>query len=146
MRESIAAIALITRQQDGQTLWLARWNQKWRGFYFVGGHRHDDESFRECLVRELQEKLTVDAEKDCLIGVNPKAHLDYIAWSQAAQAETHYTMELFDVQLRDNVLSQVAADSNNRWLAETEIRQGHCDSGEAVSPTMLLLLEKANLI
>lgn len=59
MRLSEAAVALIRREHDGPTLWLAQWNQNWRTYTFVGGHRWPEETFRECLVRELGEELGV---------------------------------------------------------------------------------------
>ena len=57
MRLSEAAVALIRREQDGRTFWLARWNRNWRAYHLVGGHRRPGESFRDCLVREIAEEL-----------------------------------------------------------------------------------------
>ena len=57
MRQSIAAFAVIRRDERGQTLWLAQWNPKWGAYHFVGGHKRPEETFRECLVREIGEEL-----------------------------------------------------------------------------------------
>jgi 8-oxo-dGTP pyrophosphatase MutT (NUDIX family) len=147
MRQSVAAIAIIRRQSDAETLWLAQWNDRWQRFHFVGGHRHDDESFRQCVVREVAEELEIAEGTGFLVGERPLAHLDYTAWSAGAGEETHYMMELFDVQLvGDAVRQQVDADPQNRWLTVEEIRSGRAADGNPVSDTMALLLDKAHLV
>ena len=41
---SEAAVALIRRKQDGQTVWLAQWNDKWQAYHFVSGQKRLDET------------------------------------------------------------------------------------------------------
>jgi 8-oxo-dGTP pyrophosphatase MutT (NUDIX family) len=143
MRRSEAAVALIRRGRDGRTLWLARWNPRWRAYHLVAGHRHPGETFRDCLVREILEELGLREGADYAVAVGPPRRLEYTAWSDSARAETRYTMELFDVELADEQARQrVDADSRNRWLSEDEIRSRRCLDGEAVSATMGLLLSK----
>ena len=147
MRESTAAIALIRRQHEGQTLWLAQWNRNWQRYHFVGGHKHPDESFRQCVIREVCEELNIVEGEDFLVADQPLAHLDYTAWSTGARQETHYVMELFDVQIvGDSAWHKVASNDRNRWLTETEIREQRCPDGQAVSETMSRLLVQAKLI
>src|SRR5439155_11076042 len=57
MRQSTAAVALIRRQQRGQTVWLAQWNPGWQRYHFVAGHKRPNETFRECAEREIGEEL-----------------------------------------------------------------------------------------
>jgi 8-oxo-dGTP pyrophosphatase MutT (NUDIX family) len=147
MRESVAAIAIIRRQQEGRTLYLAQWNPGWQRFHFVGGHRQADESFRQCVAREVGEELGIAPESEFLVGEQPLAHVDYTAWSDRAGRETHYEMELFEVQLAGEAARQrVDADPLNRWLTEDEIREHCCRDGQPVSETMSLLLRKACLV
>ena len=147
MRRSIAALALFRRDADGQTLWLARWNEKWRRFHFVGGHKRPSETFRECVEREVAEELGLTAGADFRCADEPLAHLEYTAWSHGAGQETAYEMELFDVELcRDSARQKVAADSANRWVSQTEIVAGRCADGRPISETMAQLLTKAGLI
>jgi 8-oxo-dGTP pyrophosphatase MutT (NUDIX family) len=143
MRRSEAAVALIRRERDGRTLWLARWNPRWRAYHLVAGHRHADETFRDCLVREITEELGLREGADYSVAPGSTRRLEYTAWSVGAGAETRYTMELFDVELADDHARQrVDADAQNRWLSEAEIRSRQCLDGEAVSTTMELLLSK----
>jgi len=147
MRESLAALAVIRRQQDdGNTLWLAQWNSHWRRYHFVGGHKRPNESFHECMVREVAEELQLTQHVDCLVPDEPLAHLEYTAWSESARAETAYTMELFEVELTgEAAVAKLDADPKNRWLTPGEIRSLRCEDGQLVSETMPLLLQKAGL-
>lgn len=143
MRQSVAAVALLRREHEGRTLWLAQWNPKWQCYHFVAGHKRPDESFRQCVVREVTEELDLRAEVDFQVAPEPLAQLEYDAWSEGAQAETHYTMALFEVELLHEAARQaVDAGPQNRWLSQVEIHAQRCDNGQAVSPTMALLLSK----
>ena len=147
MRSSQAALALIRQQQDRQTLWLAQWNRNWQRYNFVGGHKRPEESFRECVVREVSEELGLRPDADFRAAVNPLAQLEYTAWSESARQETQYTMELFEVELLgDGSRQKVNGNPRNRWLTEVEIRGLRCGDGSRVSETMLLLLSKAGLL
>ena len=146
MRTSIASVALIRRHVGGQTLWLAQWNAHWHRYYFVGGHKHEDESFRECLVREVAEETGLTEHVDYDVVDGPVAHVEYADWSGRAQAQTAYTMELFELRLRSERASRrLDANPKNRWLRESEIRAGRCADGKRVSQTMGLLLQRAGL-
>lgn len=146
MRQSIASIAIIHRQQGRETLWLAQWNSKWQRYHFVGGHKHDFESFRHCVIREVSEELGIVEGIDFLLGERPLAHLDYTAWSEGAGQDTHYVMELFEVRLVGEAVRQrVESQSGNRWLTEDEIQKHRCSDGKLVSETMALLLARAEL-
>jgi len=140
-RESIAAVALIGHKQDGQTVWLARWNQKWNAYHLVAGHKLADESFRECMLRELGEELGLRENADFSLGQSPRAHVEFVAWSDSHQVQTTYIMELFDVRLTEEaVRGMIDRDPDNRWLSEAEIRAGRCNDDSRVSDTMVRLL------
>jgi predicted negative regulator of RcsB-dependent stress response len=136
MRRSDAAIALIRREVEGATEWLVQWNEGWEAFSFVGGHRRSEESFRECMIRELQEELGVRDGVDGLVPTAPVLHLEYTAVSRRTGEETDYVMELFDVALvGGQALAAIAANLANRWLSEPEIMACRCRDGRLVSET-----------
>jgi 8-oxo-dGTP pyrophosphatase MutT (NUDIX family) len=142
MRRSEAAVALIRRQQDGQTCWLAQWNAKWQRFHFISGHRRPDETFRACLVREVAEELGLQESRDYVIAAGPPMPLEFTAWSESAQTETAYHMELFEVELTGvEARRTVDADPQNRWLSEPEIRAERGHDGRPISPTMARVLD-----
>lgn len=145
LRRSEGGIALIQRTVNGKRQWLAQWNEKWRAFFFVGGHRDDTETFRECVVREIEEELGLTSQ-DCRVAQHPAHHLDYRAMSRSANKLTNYTMELFEAIPTLDGLKKVAGDSSNKWLDETEIRRFEAYDGRAVSISMMVILGLANLV
>jgi 8-oxo-dGTP pyrophosphatase MutT (NUDIX family) len=144
MRTSIAAFALIRRQQDGRTQYLARWNENWRRFHFVGGHKDEEESFCQCLVREVQEEMGLCPDRDFQVAAEPLAHLEYPAFSESAGVQTTYTVELFPVNLL--VPDPALRDDRLRWLSEVEIRTGNCADGQPVSEAMHRVLHHVGLL
>jgi 8-oxo-dGTP pyrophosphatase MutT (NUDIX family) len=145
MRESQAALALIHRPGRAGAEYLAQWNDNWRALHLVGGHRRPEESFRDCLCRELAEELGLRPGALGRVAQRPLAHLEYVAFSQSAREETAYTIELFEVELTPAGLQQVSADPRNAWVAEAEVRGGRAADGRPVSGTMRLLFDKAGL-
>jgi ADP-ribose pyrophosphatase YjhB (NUDIX family) len=146
MRTSVAALALFRRTAPaGRVEYLAQWNEGWHAYHFVGGHKRDNESFRDCCVREVSEELGLVEGRDFRVATEPHRHLCYTYWSERAQADTAYTIVLFDAELLPPAAAAVEADADNRWLTDSDIRAGHCRDGRAVSDTMLHILSLAGL-
>jgi ADP-ribose pyrophosphatase YjhB (NUDIX family) len=138
MRRSEGSLALVRQTDSGRSSLLAQWNPRWEALNLVGGHRHAGESFRDCLLRELAEELNLSAA-DFTVAEAPLARLEYVAWSDAANAETAYVLEVFAVALHGDAVERVSADSANVWLTMDEVRTGR--SGERrVSPTLVRIL------
>jgi ADP-ribose pyrophosphatase YjhB (NUDIX family) len=146
MRTSVAAFPLFRRAASaGGIEYLAQWNDAWQAFHFVGGHKRDGESFRDCCVREVGEELGLAEGRDFRIAAERRCQLRYVEWSKRAGVDTAYTVELFDAELLGEAAGAVEAGGDNRWLTESDIRAGRCRDGRAVSPTMLRILSLAGL-
>jgi ADP-ribose pyrophosphatase YjhB (NUDIX family) len=142
MRQSEAAVAVIRRKEEGETLWLAQWNPKWGAFHFVGGHKRPSESFRECVIREIGEELVLRYERDFRIESKAPMHIEFNAFSEGSRTDTHYIMELFGVDLvSEDACLNVDEGPQNRWLTASEIRGGRTGDARPISPTMKRLLE-----
>ncbi|MCA9070436.1 MAG: NUDIX hydrolase [Planctomycetaceae bacterium] len=147
MQSSTAAIALVRRERDGKTQWLARWSHDPDVFTFVGGHKADGESYRDCLICEVIEGLGLEPEADFVVADTPQSQLEYMGWADGTRQETAYTMELYSVQLTgDFAHDKIDSDADNRWLWETEIQNRETSDGKPISGTMNLLLELAGLL
>jgi 8-oxo-dGTP pyrophosphatase MutT (NUDIX family) len=134
-------VAIIRRAADEETLWLAQWNRNWGCYNFVSGHRHSDETFRECVTREVEEELGLASGIDFEVAAPPLTRLEYQAWSAGAGELTRYTMELYEVRLsNESALARVNQGDENSWLSEDEIRAGRRRDGRPVSETMLRML------
>jgi 8-oxo-dGTP pyrophosphatase MutT (NUDIX family) len=137
MRRSIAAAALIHRLENGQSQWLVQWNSLWQRFYFVSGHKEPEETFRQCMERELTEELQFRQGIHFNVATEPICHLDYDTWSRSAEMETRYTIELFQVELiGSEALAIVEANPANRWINAQEMNAGKCCGGAPLSETI----------
>jgi len=138
-RSSEGGLAMIRRTVDGHTQWLAQWNEGWQALFLVGGHREGDESFRDCVVREVQEELDLKPD-DFSVAADPAHRLTYQAFSQSASCQTTYLHELFAVTIKRTALSRVEHQPENVWLSEGEIRNLEAHDARQISVTMLSLL------
>ena len=53
MNHFTGSVALLRHPEQLEHLWLAHWDSRRQYFDFVTAERLDDESFRECLDREI---------------------------------------------------------------------------------------------
>jgi 8-oxo-dGTP pyrophosphatase MutT (NUDIX family) len=144
LRQSEGGIALIQRTLAGKREWLGQWNDNWKAFFFVGGHRNEGETFRDCVVREIEEELGLSPQ-ECPVAAEPTHHLEYRAISRSANELTGYTMELFDAAPTAGGLEKIDRDASNKWLDEVEIRHLEAHDGRAVSVSMGVIMDLADL-
>lgn len=143
MRESVSSVALFQRRTEGKVLWLLQWNAKWRIYSLVAGHLENGESHRECILREVCEELGLDQDIEFSVSLEARARMEFEDWSESANEQTAYTMELFDADLlTGSAYRKVSENPMNRWVTEDEIGRGQCDDGEPISPTVIRLLNE----
>lgn len=145
LRTSEGGIALIERTVNGEKQWLAQWNETWKAFFFVGGHRESNETFRECVVREIREELELEPS-ELTVSDSPTQRLEYIATSHGAKVPTAYTMEVFATQLAPAVELGIDSISKNAWLTEKDIRGLTAGGVRPISVTMLVILGMLGVI
>ena len=138
LRVSTASVALISREsQSGSRLWLAQWNSHWQAYNFISGHVEEGETFRECLMREIEEELGLHNESDYSLPDSPDSILEFDETSARTSSLTHYVLALFTVTLiGECALERIALNPRNRWLNESEIEAGVASDGKAVSDLM----------
>jgi len=145
LRQSEGGIALIHRTIAGKREWLAQWNDNWKAFFFIGGHRDGTETFRECVIREIEEELGL-TEAGCPVSDFVAHRLEYRAVSRSSGELTHYFMELYRAQPTPAAVEKIERDSMNKWLDDDEIRRLEAHDGRAVSVSMGMLLGMAKLV
>lgn len=142
----VGAVALIRREHEAQLWWLVQWNYESQRFHFVGGPKEGEESFRDCLDRQVSQGFDLRVGKDYIVSRGPRAHLQFTAISESTEEETQYVLELFDVQLfGKEAPEKIGSDSRNRWVTEEEILSGKTRDGEPISRLMTQLLSQADL-
>jgi len=146
MRSSVAGLALISRDVAGETRYLLQWNVKWSRYSLVGGHKQNDETLRECLVREIFEELGLRAGADLNVADQPLVCIEYTAWSASARQDTHYTLGLFNVtDLTAEAVQKIDANPCNRWASVAEIIERRRSDGLPIADNVALLFRQAGL-
>lgn len=146
MQQVAGGVALISRKQEERLEWLSHWNDELQKFDFVGGPKRQDESFRDCAVRELVQSLGLRKDKDFIVSGGPRAHLDFTAESEATGEETQYVIEVFEAQLFGKTSRDTLdADPRTRWLTEEEIRARQTSDGQPVSELTAAVFAKTDL-
>jgi ADP-ribose pyrophosphatase YjhB (NUDIX family) len=147
LRQSVAAFALIRRQRRGRPEWLAQWNPNWQSYNFVGGHKRNEETFRECVAREISEELQLQEHREFTVSRERAARLEYVDFSESAHEETAYTIELFEVRLsRIAMLRWIPAQDVNRWLTANEVIERATRDGRPIGRSMGRILERAGAV
>lgn len=147
MPSSTVAIALIRREGQGHTQWLARWSRDSNAFNFVGGLKGEKESFRECVICEVIAGLGLEPEADFVVDDAPQSQLEYLGLIDGTYGGTTCKLELYPVELvGDFSHEKIESDAANRWLIEAEIQTGITKDGKPISGTMNLLLRLAGLL
>jgi 8-oxo-dGTP pyrophosphatase MutT (NUDIX family) len=143
LRHSEGGVAVIRRAgRSGRPEWLAQWNEGWGAFFLIGGHREPDESFGDCVVREVHEELELDP--GAFTAGDPLARLHFVAPSCRAVELTEYDQHLYPVSLSAAARQQIDAEERRlglRWLSAAEVRRQEAEDGRRVSETVELLLE-----
>jgi 8-oxo-dGTP pyrophosphatase MutT (NUDIX family) len=145
VRQSVAALAVFQRDVEGQAQFLAQWNDAWQTWALIGGHKRSDETFRQCLIREIEEELGLRVPQDVRLDEEPLTRLQFTAWSQRARANTQYEIEAYAARLLSQLAEQVvAANPQNRWLTRDEIAAGRASDGTAVSEMLVRTLAQCH--
>ena len=127
-------------------MWLSQWNARWNAYSLVGGHKRPEETFRECLIREMQEELFHLVKEDFAIPNEPIIHLEFERWSESAIERTMYKVELFKAEIIDYAFDRILRDPDNRLLQEDEILAHQTFDQKKVSSTVEFLLRKAGFL
>jgi 8-oxo-dGTP pyrophosphatase MutT (NUDIX family) len=148
LRHSEGGIAFIHGlDRFGRPGWLAQWNEGWGGYFLIGGHREANESFAQCVAREIREELNISAgEAEGFTVGSALQPLEYVAWSQSAGQYTDYEMHAFEVNLSQQRHAAVVAAEGElklRWLSDAEVIAHQTADGRRISDTVHVLLRLA---
>jgi hypothetical protein len=140
------SIGLIRHPKEVERLWLAVWDQQSAHFDFVFAERLENDSFRECLDREIAWTLPLRKGKDYLISSVARLHLD-TAFSVAEQTNLMlYSIELFIVDLFGKMAAKsLANDPDMLWVSSEEVLGGQTNCGRKISPRLVSLIRKADV-
>ena len=142
-RQFVGAIALLRRDIDGRSQWLARWNPGRQRLQFIEAHKLPGESFRDSLVREIAWVSGLRTGKDYIVSSVPRAHLEV----ETEPAGTMFVVEFYLVELMGrSALATLDVDDRNRWLAPDEVLAGRTADDVLFCENQRMLLKKTEVI
>jgi len=145
MNHFTGSIALLRHPEQLENLWLAYWDARCKHFDFVTAERLDDESFRECLDREIAWVLDLRRAKDYIISSQARLHLDLPV--ESTDGESFYVVEFYVTDLYGKASrAMVELNKDARWLTSDEVLSGQTSEGVPVNPSLVELLHRADVI
>ena len=141
------SIALIRKPAAHGTAWLARWDDGQQYYDFVMAEPLEDESFRECIDREVGWVLRLDRQRDYLVANMARLNLEFQARLPGHSEPAQVTAVFYAVDLyRKAAWHQVDADPLNRWLSSKEICRGKTGDGQRINPLVTFLIRRSEVI
>ena len=138
-----ASFALFTRNGENGVEYLAQWNSRWQRYNFVGGKQEQQETPRECVLREVEEELQLDFESDFHVSESAICKLRFTEISERTGKATDYHFAMFQAHFTGQEVAGTISDrSENRWLTVTEIVSQATDDGRAISRVMTMTIRK----
>ncbi|MDG2127180.1 MAG: hypothetical protein P8K08_04240 [Fuerstiella sp.] len=145
MNHFTGSIALLRHPERLENHWLTYWDARRQHFDFVTAERLDDESFRECLDREIAWVFDLRRGKDYIISSQARLHLDLPVESE--NEETFYVVEFYIADLYGKASrAMVELNKEVRWLTSDEVLSGQTSEGVPVNPSLVELLNRADVI
>lgn len=147
MQRFCRSIALIRKPTEHRTSWLARWQDRGRWFDFIMAEPLGDESFRECIDREVGWVLDLERERDYLVSNMAQINLDFSDALPGDAHETQILVAFYVVDLyRKSAWQKVDADRENFWLTAEQIYAGHAQDGRPINPNLRFLIRHSEVI
>ncbi len=140
------SVALIPESAESSSKWFCLWDNNRSCFDFIKAERDLDESYRDCIHREVLASLSL-TKRDVLVSDMAQLNLEFVDKLPESTANSHIAVSFYVVHLYSHAARQAAAGIvEGRWLTGTELLQGQTTDGWRVSPTLSYLLRRADVI
>ncbi len=147
MTSFFGSIGMIRHPDQMEKLWLSIWDDRDQHYDFVFAEKIESDSFRECLDREIAWVLPLERKRDYLISSMARLHLEIALQLSSNSQPTSHVLELFVVDLYGKrALQAIDNNSSVRWLTTPEILSGITKGGQPISPRLVSLLRRADVL
>ena len=144
MQKYFRSIAMIPNED--QSRWFCAWNESEAYFDFTSVEPRAGDSFRACISKEVIRVLRLRS-KDVLVANMAQINDEYVGVLPGHPQQQHIAIAFFMVHLYGKS-SNNAVDSlpKGRWLTSSELLAGQAKDGLAISPTLVHLLRRTEVI
>jgi hypothetical protein len=139
-------VALI-RKIDTKIQWLGILNDSKSQVDFVTAQRLENESWRETIMREVAWQLEIDRKRDIVVSNMAQLNLEFETVLPGTSEPTQLSCAFYNVQLYGKETSErIDGREPFVWLTSDEICNGVTKTGIPISPLVVQLNQKANVI
>lgn len=141
------SIALIRHPLRPEQEWLGVFDERRRFYSFITAERLNQESWRECLDRELSWTLDLNRGKDYLISHMARLHFEESHVDPETGDEVERALEFYVVDPYGR-RGRAAFEQLDgvRWLTNEELRQAVTSDNVDIDPWLTDLLRRTDLI
>ncbi|MCR9199457.1 MAG: hypothetical protein NXI04_12490 [Planctomycetaceae bacterium] len=141
------SIALIRHPDRPEQEWLGVFDERRQCYAFVTAERLNQESWRECLDRELSWALDLRRGKDYLISHMARLHFDESCFDPHSGDEVETALEFYVVDPYGR-RGRAAFEQLDgvRWLTNEELRQAVTSDRVDIDPWLADILRRTDLI
>lgn len=143
----IGSLGIVRRFVDETEQWLMIRDEVEPFYRLIQSHRGEEETFRDCLHKDLAAELGLNPKKDYIIsGLSVAHHQAPIEWPGEETPQwvivQFFPVHLYGQTARDTI-SQL---SHAQWFTLKEIAKGISNEGHRFDPKQLELINRADLI
>lgn len=141
----VGSIGLIRDQREDGTRWLVHKPENREHYSLIQAERLGDESWRDCLDREITWLLELVSGRDYIISSVARLRFD----TELAErgGSVRYVVEFYVVDLYGSRGKQALDnDAACRWVRTAELTQGTLEDGKTVNPIHAVLLSRSGIL
>ncbi|HBN77613.1 MAG TPA: hypothetical protein DD473_17740 [Planctomycetaceae bacterium] len=143
----IGSVAMMRHPEEGEKRWMTLWNSKRKQFEMVTALRLENDTYRECLDRELAWKLDLQRGKEYLISSMARLHIEQELILPGDEKPTLYVIEFYVADpYGKQSFNKLEERKDIHWLTTHEILAGYGPEDRSVDPRLVYLLNKFELI
>ncbi len=143
----IGSVALMRHPEEGEKRWMMLWNPKRNQFEMVTALRLENDTYRECLDRELAWKLDLQRGKEYLISSMARLHIEQELTLPRDEKPVFYAIEFYvSDPYGKQSFAKLEERENLHWLTTHEILAGYGPEDRPVDPRLVYLINKFELI
>ena len=140
------SVALIPDSTETKPKWLCVWDNNRSCFDFVTAERCGNESFRDCIHREVLESFGL-TKRDVLVSNMAQLNLEFVDTPPESKTNLHIAVSFYLIHLYSRAARHAVKEMvEGRWLTGNELLHGETIDGWSVSPTLSYLLRRADVI
>lgn len=146
MSLSQVAVALIRHPEEGEKRWLTMRDPHRQQFQLITAQRLEQESFRDCLDREIAWRLRLRRKKDYIISSMARLHLELREDAEPVVNGID-VIQFITVNLYGRLARlSVSGNRSVAWFSATEILSGRGTGGCEIDTSLNALLSRHNIL